>query len=205
MPLEKLQNYSYEEYLAHQIEKTSSSKVRNHYKRKSLGRQSIFKTRFEYAIQYGFIKQGWKALCLGARLGEEVRALKELGVDAIGIDLVPCPPDVIEGDFQHLEYPDQSFDIVYSNSIDHSFDMEKLFSEAYRVIKHKGFLILDIFPGDNNVSDYEVYKLDVVDIIHTFCTKFNFELVSVNSKLKRMYKFKHHKETQVILRKGTND
>ena len=46
-------------------------------------------------------------LCLGARLGTEVRALHNLGYFAIGIDLNPGVdnPYVLMGDFHKLVFP----------------------------------------------------------------------------------------------------
>src|SRR3546814_1114234 len=70
-----------------------------------------------------------KALCLGARTGQEVVALEELGLDAIGIDLVPCPPHVEAGDIHNLRFEDASFDLIFTNIVDHSIDPSKFFSE----------------------------------------------------------------------------
>jgi len=60
-----------------------------------------------------------RALCLGARTGQEVQALKDMKVDAIGIDLMPFPPLVIQGDVHAIPYEENSFDFVFSNIFDH--------------------------------------------------------------------------------------
>src|SRR3546814_10121718 len=57
-----------------------------------------------------------KALCLGARTGQEVVALEELGLDAIGIDLVPCPPHVEAGDIHNLRFEDADRESTRLNS-----------------------------------------------------------------------------------------
>ena len=205
MPLKKLQKYtSEEEYIEHQKKKTTNAKVRRHFKNRFDKRVNIFKSKFLFPYNNGLIKPGWNALCLGARLGEEVQALKNLAIDAIGIDLVPCLPLVLEGNFMHIDYPDNHFDMLYTNSIDHAFDIKEMFKEAYRVLKNKGFFIVDVFPGQENVSEYEVYWLDVVEIIYKMCNDFNLELISVHAKLPRLYRKRMHKETQIIFRKGTN-
>jgi len=204
--MEKLHHYkTFKEYVDHQSKKTADPKVRHRLQRTYNRRLNVFLERFKYAQKYGFLKKGNNCLCLGARLGEEVEALNTLGCRARGIDLVPNPPLVIEGDFMHLKYPDDTFDVVYSNSIDHAFDITGFFKEAYRVLKHKGFLILDVFPGEENVSEYEVYNLSVPRIIYKFTLDFDLELISVQAKLKRMYKKHSHRETQVIFRKGTGE
>ena len=85
-----------------------------------------------------------KALCLGARRGEEVKALQSRGWDAEGIDLVPWPPLVKEGDFQLLDYPDAVFDLVYTNSMDHAMDPFGMVLAAKRVLKPGGVFYVHI-------------------------------------------------------------
>ena len=80
--------------------------------------------------QYDEILSSCKnALCLGARTGQEVVALQERGIDAIGIDLVPCKPYVIVGDIHDLKYEDASYDFMYTNIFDHCFYPEKFCQE----------------------------------------------------------------------------
>nr|DAD18137.1 TPA_asm: hypothetical protein HUJ06_019600 [Nelumbo nucifera] len=46
------------------------------------------------------IGNNWKALCIGARMEQEMGALKRVVVlDSVGIDLVPSPPLVVKGEF----------------------------------------------------------------------------------------------------------
>jgi SAM-dependent methyltransferase len=83
-----------------------------------------------------------KMLCLGARFGEEVRAWQDLDFNAIGIDLNPGPNNeyVIKGDFHNIPWPDESFDYVWSNAIDHSLYLEQVVRETYRVLKSKAII-----------------------------------------------------------------
>lgn len=87
-----------------------------------------------------------KVLCLAARLGGEVRGFIRRGANAIGIDLNPGKdnPDVIQGDFHNIPFQDNTFDIVFCNSIDHVLYMDKFLSEARRVTKD--IFILEITP-----------------------------------------------------------
>ena len=82
-------------------------------------------------------------LCLAARTGAEVRAFRERGASAVGIDLNPGPdnPWVIRGDFHALERPDASVDVVYMNSLDHAFDLDALLREIRRVLKSGGVFL----------------------------------------------------------------
>ena len=86
---------------------------------------------------------------LGARLGTEVRALMELGHLAVGVDLNPGAANqyVLHGDFHHLVFPDRSFSAVYTNTLDHVFDLPRLVDEIRRVLVPGGVLIADVVPG----------------------------------------------------------
>ena len=80
------------------------------------------------------------ALCLGARVGGEVLAFLDHGYFAVGIDLNAGKSNncVLYGDFHKLVFPDQSVDIVYTNSLDHVQDMDKVITEVARVLKPGG-------------------------------------------------------------------
>ena len=136
---------------------------------------------------------GNKCLAIGARTGQEVKALQELGKDAIGIDIVPCEPLVIEGDFHNLNFQDDSFDFVFSNVVDHALYPNKFFSEAIRVTKNKGHLIFhlqvnkpndkygvfDISSIENDLSKFFINAdlIAVHDIYHPEFSTFNKEIV----------------------------
>ncbi len=86
-----------------------------------------------------------KALCLGARTGQEVYVLREMGLeDAIGIDLHACPPLVQEGDVHQLNFEDESFDFIFSNIFDHVLYPEKFLSEIDRVLRPGGHCLLHL-------------------------------------------------------------
>ncbi len=88
------------------------------------------------------------ALCLGARTGQEVFVLKELGLDAIGIDLVDNLPLVMEGDVHDLKFPDASYDFIFSNIFDHVLYPDKFVKEIERVIKPNGYVLLHLSIND---------------------------------------------------------
>ena len=95
------------------------------------------------------VRHGMSVLCLGARWGTEVRAFRDLGCFAVGIDLKPGAgvEYVLQGDFQHLLFPDACVDVVFSNSLDHAFDIDVVLAEACRVLKPKGYLIVEAVRG----------------------------------------------------------
>ncbi len=92
---------------------------------------------------------GRSVLCLAARTGAEVRVFAELGAFAIGIDLNPGRRNrwVVEGDFHELQFASGSVDVVYVNSLDHVFDLERVVAEVRRVLKPDGVLIAEIGLG----------------------------------------------------------
>lgn len=142
MPLYKRKYRDYQHYLDHQREKLTQNI--EHYQEILHGRVESFKNRLS-SISPKI--PGKKVLCLGARLGEEVKAFRQLGhTDAIGIDLNPGPNNqyVIEGDFHSIPFDDAAFDGVYCNCLDHARDLRKVSIESARVLKPGGILALDV-------------------------------------------------------------
>jgi SAM-dependent methyltransferase len=92
---------------------------------------------------------GRSVLCLGARIGTEVKAFLDLGADAIGIDLNPGDNNryVVYGDFHDLQFASGSMDVIYTNSLDHAFDLERIAKEVLRVLKPGGLFILEAVQG----------------------------------------------------------
>ena len=111
-------------------------------------------------------------LCLGARTGAEVNAFRKLNFFSIGIDInyPKNSPYVIFGDFHNLQFPNESFDIVYSNCIDHTYDLNKFVNEAKRVCKKDGLIIFDLQKGkqdgeQDNFGNFEALGWTNTDII----------------------------------------
>jgi len=127
-------------------------------------------------------------LCLGSRIGEEVAAFRELGMDAIGIDLVPCPPLVLEADFHELKDMEidgkKKFDIVYTNAFDHAWDSELFFSNVWHKLNDNGIFIFDILL--NNFQHYEVLYVESVKQIKEELSK-TFTLEKKHKRLPQLY------------------
>ena len=94
-------------------------------------------------------------LCLAARIGTEVKAFLDLGCRAIGIDLNPGKenPYVVQGDFHDLQYAPQSMDVVYTNSLDHAFDLERIAKEVLKVLKPDGLFLVEAVQGRDQGVD----------------------------------------------------
>ncbi|MHC4526262.1 MAG: class I SAM-dependent methyltransferase [Planctomycetota bacterium] len=121
-------------------------------------------------------------LCLGARQGTEVEVFNEHGIVSIGIDLNPGKNNkyVVTGDASDIQFPDNAFDIVYTNSLDHFWEIEKVIEEVKRVLVPKGyfmFIISEDFGGDK----YDAVRWQgVVPVVKYFESQ-DFELVQRSS------------------------
>jgi len=100
-------------------------------------------------------------LCVGARLGGEVRAFKRVtgSSNVTGIDFNPGHnnPDVVYGDAMNLPYEDGAFETIYTNILDHIPDLHKAFSEMSRVLRQGGTVLVDM--DQNGRDSYAVRDL----------------------------------------------
>jgi SAM-dependent methyltransferase len=135
---------SYAAYVAHQASKLEG--VRRSLSESAEEDFAEFRRRFQGCAQ---LAEARSVLCLGARLGTEVRALHSLGHFAVGIDLNPGEdnPYVLRGDFHHLVLPDGCVDAVYTNCLDHVFDLAQVVREVRRVLRPSGIFLVDLVRG----------------------------------------------------------
>jgi SAM-dependent methyltransferase len=135
---------SYEEYVAHQASKLDKVSGRLDENEAMLFEE--FVKRLSVCAQ---LKPMRSVLCLGARVGTEVRALIHLGHFAVGIDLNPGKDNayVLPGDFHNLVFGDDTIDAIYTNSLDHVFDLGRLLGEVRRVLRPGGIFIAELLAG----------------------------------------------------------
>jgi len=133
---------SYADYLEHQAAKLETHEFGD------------YDSKFRQALQerLATLDFDWPhqtVLCLGARIGTEVKAFLDLGASATGIDLNPGDnnPYVVRGDFHDLQFEPQSIDIVYTNSLDHAFDIDRIAKQVLKVLKPDGLFILEAVHG----------------------------------------------------------
>ncbi|GAB1420951.1 hypothetical protein MASR2M15_10790 [Anaerolineales bacterium] len=134
----------YDEYVEHQKQKLDEiAKLKGGFAPEVLaGYRQTFFNRFKYLSNY--LNRQAVIVCAGARQGTEVEVLRDMGYkNAIGIDLNPGAnnPYVKVGDFMHMDYEDESVDLIYTNCIDHAFDLDQFFAEHARVIKSNGYVL----------------------------------------------------------------
>lgn len=109
--------------------------------------------RFKRVFKENHYKiQGKNVLCIGARLGGEVRAFQGLGALSVGIDLMPGEYNkhVLYGSASDLQFASNVFDVIYSNILDHILEIKKFYSETCRTTREGAFLLLDL---DQNRPD----------------------------------------------------
>jgi len=189
--MEKRIYKSYNEYIEHQSEKALNMEYNEEAFAKKV---ELFRQRF---IHFEKIKNIEKTLCLGARFGEEIVALNELGFDTFGIDLVSKSPHVLVGDFNNLPFKSESIDLVYSNAIDHAYNIELLSHNVNRVLKCNGCFVIDVFLA-NCRGPYEVYCIKSIEEVISEFSKY-FEFVERIDTLVPLYE--KQKDSQLILSK----
>ncbi|KAK6160336.1 hypothetical protein DH2020_003717 [Rehmannia glutinosa] len=137
---------SYELYINRQLNKTLNPKLRKIWATRDWDRKiRVFAGFFEDLKQKNLLSNSSKSLCVGARMGQEVEALRRVGVsDSVGIDLVPSPPLVVKGDFHRQPFDDGSFDFEFSNVFDHALYPEKFVGEIERTLRPGGVCVLHV-------------------------------------------------------------
>lgn len=156
---------TYEEYRCHQASKLGKIRLEDYNERLQIELASRV-TRIPE------IMRGASVLCLGARMGPECQSFIDCGAVAIGIDLNPGASNrfVVTGDFHDIQYSDGSFDAVYTNALDHAFDLERVIAETRRVLKPSGVFIAEIVRGSKDIGgreagDFESIWWEHVDAI----------------------------------------
>lgn len=137
---------SYDAYIQRQLNKTLNPKLRQIWTTRDWDRKiQVFSRFFQELKHQNLLSNSSKALSIGARVGQEVEALRRVGVsDSIGVDLVPCPPLVVQGDFHNQPFDNETFDFEFSNVFDHALYPHKFVAEIERTLKPNGVCVLHV-------------------------------------------------------------
>jgi SAM-dependent methyltransferase len=132
---------SYEDYLRHQRAKLPTLDLTAY--------DQTFYDQLRNRLAGQALEPGTTVLCLGARLGTEVRAFMAHQCFAVGVDLNPGPENryVLSGDFHALQFADASVDVVFTNALDHALDLDRILGEVTRVLKPAGILLVEAMHG----------------------------------------------------------
>jgi SAM-dependent methyltransferase len=165
---------SYADYIAHQRAKLAFLDL------------SEYDAKFRETLRgrlaaAGIDWRGKNALCLAARIGTEVKAFQDMGAFCVGIDLNPGAdnPLVLPGDFHAIQFPDGSADVVFTNSLDHAFDLPRVAGEIRRVLKPEGTLMVEAAAGiteGRNAGFYEAFYWRTVDDLVAVIERNGFNL-----------------------------
>ncbi|KAL3835284.1 hypothetical protein ACJIZ3_010020 [Penstemon smallii] len=171
---------SYDAYLQRQLNKTLNPKLREIWTTRDWNRKvNVFSKFFENLKQREYLFNGSKSLSIGARVGQEVAALKRVGVnDSVGIDLVPYPPLVLKGDFHNQPFGDEIFDFEFSNVFDHALYPWKFVGEIERTLKDGGICVLHVLLS-KRADKYSANDLYSVKALEKLFKK--SELIEVRS------------------------
>lgn len=165
--MERLKDYGLDEYLEHQIAKKIAQDKLRYAKDRFQVDYEAFRKRF---YRYRWFING-NIICLGARLGAEVKSLRDLGYShAFGIDIADYDEEeryVIHGDFMKMQFADNTFDFSYTNSLDHAYDPILFFNEVARVMKPGGYSLFDIQgnPKTNEFPGFHIWRPESFDEI----------------------------------------
>ncbi len=186
---------TYEHYLNFQKEKTMDPLKRNKWLNEEWNSKlEYFKTYFSNILYKYDLSKNSKTLCLGARTGQEVQALIDLGYNnSIGTDLVETLPLVIVDDVHNMQFESKTFDFIFTNIVDHVLYPDKFINEVERVAKENCLIIFQLTVG-KSTDKYGVTEISKIDsIIELFK---NSNLIE-NNKIKEW----HGMNCEIILKK----
>ncbi|XP_076959593.1 uncharacterized protein LOC143635720 [Bidens hawaiensis] len=114
-------------------------------------RVMFYITVFQDLIVDGFLSTRSKALCVDTPVGDDVYALKEIGVDdAVGIYKKAKKPLVVNGFGFRQPYADNTFDFIFSGAggLDRSEKAGDFAMEVGRTLKPEGYFVVHTASKD---------------------------------------------------------
>ncbi len=112
------------------------------------------------------LKPGMKILEPGCGRGEFLKIFKDLGLEAVGLDISnefekdfsKDRINLILGDVEDkkgIPFPDDSFDVIYNKSfLEHLSNPDKFLTEAFRILKPGGIIISLVPDWESNYKTY---------------------------------------------------
>jgi SAM-dependent methyltransferase len=149
---------NYESYIEHQKSKAApGTALREELMHGRSWHKDCNAFREIFHTNENLVLKATRAVCLGARTGQEVHCLREMGIPTIGFDLEECPPYVWVGDVHNIPLEDSSIDFIFSNIFDHVLMPDKFISEIERIAR----------PGTVCILELELNKTDDAHAVNT--------------------------------------
>ncbi|AES62384.1 methyltransferase [Medicago truncatula] len=112
-----------------------------------------------------------KALCIDTPTGEDVLALKEIGVvDSVGIFKKPSPPLIIQGEGRKHPFPGDSFDFEFSGKggfFEEFVKPAEFAGEICRTLQPEGFLEVHTTARDSYIFNSFLELFNCCELIGT--------------------------------------
>lgn len=111
----------------------------------------FYSSVFQDLMVDAFLSPGQRTLCVGSVAGEDVFALRDIGVmDSIGIAKKASPPLVKSGKLHRLPFGDDTFDFIFSGGghFDRFPKPADVAAELERTLKLDGFLVVHVRAND---------------------------------------------------------
>ncbi len=161
--------------------------------------------RAEYFVQTAHITSSDRGLEIGCGTGLFTRKVQEATrADITATDL---SEDLLEearakfpagnfvvADAMHLEFPDNSFDVVYGSSILHHLEMHKALDEIFRVMKPKGRMVF----AEPNMLNPQILIQKNIPFIKAWLGDSPDETAIVRWKFETMMKFSGFREIRIF-------
>ncbi|KAJ4704326.1 Methyltransferase [Melia azedarach] len=162
----------------------------------------FYSSVFQDLISEGYLSQSAKSLCVETQYGQDVFALKEIGVeDAIGIFKKSSKPLVISGEGHRITFNDNTFDFIFvgGGRLDKSSRPVDFASEIARTLKPEGFAVVHVRAKDT-------YSFNsFVDLFNSCKIEKSRDIDGFDSSMPNIREIVLKKESEIILRHGENE
>lgn len=114
-----------------------------------------YSSLFQDLISEGYLSPDSKSLCIETSNGEDVFALREIGVvDAIGISKKACPPLVVSGQAYRQPFGSNTFDFEFckNGGLEQSLRPVNFAAEIGRTLRPGGFVVVHTMAAKDAYS-----------------------------------------------------
>lgn len=180
--------YSYKDYNDYKQAQSEANK-------KKIKNSYVDKNSIKYLVDYyveKFKHRPKKILCHGTRRGLEQQYFKDFlgdGIEILGTeisDTATTYADTIEWDFHNVKYTWLNYyDIVYSNSFDHSYDPYKCIDQWMSCLNSNGVCIVEYSPlCDTKLTNVDCFAGSLDDYKKLFSKKYTILDILDNKNIK---------------------